>query len=153
MDGSKKIVETTEAASRRRARHGRSGRSMVSATRKLSQPSREADFAKFAGAAFDELRQLWPKRLAPVSIAIVMAPNPGDPVVGQGENGKPISIDWRVDQELNRITLFRARIENTVRRQGDKEPYLLQLQVEEALCRSVAEYLGVEIVELLHGEH
>ena len=126
---------------------------MISATNRFRQPSREVDFARFAMAALEELRDLWPTRLEGVTLNIVMAPLPTDQVVGQDSSGRRYPIDWRISQDDRTITLFRARIENSVRSKRAKESFLLQLQTEEALCRAVSEYLNIPMMRLLHGEN
>ena len=152
MSGTNQAAHGRGSSSRSRMRHGRSGRSMISATTRFRQPSREADFARYAMAALEELRTLWPTGLAGLTVDIVMAPLPTDVVVGQDAAGRRYPIDWRLSHDDQKITLFRARIENSVRNRRNKEPYLLQLLAEEALCRAVAQYLGVPMMRLLHGE-
>lgn len=152
MSGSERSAQGREASSRSRMRHGRAGRSMISATTRFRQPSREVDFARYAMVALEELRDLWPIRLAGVTLDIVMAPLPTDKVVGTDSAGRRYPIDWRISPDERKITLFRARIENSVRSKRGKEPYLLQLHAEEALCRALSEYLNVPMMRLLQGE-
>ena len=121
------------ASSRRRARHGRALRSVVTGRYLPRLRGRRDDFDAVVSQSLGFARSLWPEEMSGVRVFIASAPE----AAVHGDH-----IDrWLTDPEQRSVTLFRIPISRFDRRAGDDDVHF-QMIVEGYVYRAIAELLG-----------
>ena len=118
---------------RRRARHGRAGRSLVTGANLPPVFTRRDLFETTVRATAQYLVDLWPAELAQLRIDVLPMPNQPATVRGVAR--------WSVIAEENRVILFRIPIERMSRLHKDDD-WHRRLIVESCVFRAVGELIG-----------